>query len=101
MDGHDTHETPANKRDRGVDGSPSVTLDRDAKSPTNTHTDGGGTNAGRFADPVEAALANALTMASAAGEWSAVAQLAKELEARRVARTSSNVVAIDARRVPR
>ena len=36
-------------------------------------------------DPVEAALAVALDRASAAGEWGAVAQLARELEARRTA----------------
>ena len=38
-------------------------------------------------DPVEAALATALEGATAAGEWSTVAQLARELEARRQART--------------
>jgi hypothetical protein len=37
-------------------------------------------------DPVEAALAKALEGATAAGEWSTVAQLARELEERRKAR---------------
>jgi hypothetical protein len=46
-------------------------------------------------DSVEAALSDALTRASAAGEWSAVAALAKELEARRLARAATNVIAID------
>ena len=41
-------------------------------------------------DPVEAALAGALEAASRAGEWSVVAKLAAELEARRLAR--ANVV---------
>lgn len=45
----------------------------------------------RHADPVERALADALTRASAAGEWSVVGQLARELEARRAAR-APNVV---------
>jgi hypothetical protein len=40
--------------------------------------------------PVEGALAEALTAASAAGRWDVVAQLARELEARRL--VSSNVV---------
>jgi hypothetical protein len=39
----------------------------------------------RFVDPIEAALAKALEGATAAGEWSTVAQLARELEARRKA----------------
>jgi hypothetical protein len=39
-----------------------------------------------LADPVEAALAVALTAASAAGQWTAVEVLARELEARRKAR---------------
>ncbi len=45
-------------------------------------------------DPVEAALAKALTDASTAGRFDVVAQLAKELEARRLARLS-NVVTLD------
>ena len=45
---------------------------------------------------VEEALAGALTAASAAGQWDVVAQLAKELEARRLAR-SGNVVALVAK----
>lgn len=41
------------------------------------------------------ALAAALDRASAAGEWSVVVQLGRELEARRQAHAASNVVAID------
>lgn len=55
-----------------------------------------GGNPGPSADHVEVALADALTLASAAGEWTAVAQLARELEARRQAR--ANVVDLDAER---
>jgi hypothetical protein len=43
------------------------------------------------ADPVEQALATALTAAAAAGRFDVVAQLARELEARRLAR-AGNVV---------
>jgi hypothetical protein len=50
------------------------------------------------ADAVEVALAKALGEASAAGRFDVVAQLAQELEARRVARSASNVVPLDARR---
>ena len=51
-------------------------------------------------DAVEAALAGALTEAAKAGRFDVVAQIAKELEARRLAR-SENVVAIDAKRARR
>lgn len=43
---------------------------------------------------VEDALAGALAEASAAGRWDVVAQLARELEARRLA-PAGNVVALD------
>jgi hypothetical protein len=45
---------------------------------------------------VEVALAKALEGATAAGRWDVVAQLAKELEARRLAR-EPNVVAMPGR----
>jgi hypothetical protein len=45
-------------------------------------------------DPVESALARALDRASEAGRFDVVAQLARELEARRLARLT-NVVALD------
>jgi hypothetical protein len=48
-------------------------------------------------DTVEAALANALTQAATAGRFDVVAQLARELEARRLAR-AGNVVLLDAGR---
>ncbi|MGO9833694.1 MAG: hypothetical protein ACLP1X_05715 [Polyangiaceae bacterium] len=47
-------------------------------------------------DHIEAALATALEGATAAREWSAVARLAGELEARRLAR--AHVVDLGARR---
>jgi hypothetical protein len=51
------------------------------------------------ADPIEAAVAEALRGATAAGQWSVVAQLARELEARREAR--AGVVRLDAERARR
>ena len=48
----------------------------------------------RFAaasDPIEVALADALTKASSTGQWDVVGQLARELEARRVARVEKVV----------
>lgn len=48
-------------------------------------------------DSIEAALAAALSGATSAGRWDIVSQLAKELEARRLAR-SQNVVSLAARR---
>ena len=48
-------------------------------------------------DSVEQALARALDAAAAAGRFDVVSQLARELEARRLA-TSGNVVALPARR---
>ena len=50
---------------------------------------------GALLEDAEAALARALTLAAEAGQWAVVAQLAKELEARRLAR-SGNVVALSA-----
>jgi hypothetical protein len=49
-------------------------------------------------DPVETALAKALTAATAAGRWDVVAQLARELESRRVARAPNVVQFIGAQR---
>ena len=46
-------------------------------------------------DPVEVALAKALEGATAEKRWDVVAQLGRELEARRVARAAPNVVAIE------
>jgi predicted lipoprotein len=51
------------------------------------------------ANPVEAALATALTQASAAAQWDIVARLAGELEARRRARAGT--VDLDAERARR
>lgn len=53
-----------------------------------------GKNAVRSMEDLEAAIAFAITEASKAGQWTVVAQLAKELEARRLAR-SENVVSLD------
>ena len=48
-------------------------------------------------DPVESALAAALTSAATAGRFDVVAQLARELEARRLAR-EPNVIDLGAKR---
>jgi hypothetical protein len=55
----------------------------------------------QLVDAVETALAGALQAAAVAGQWSVVAQLAKELEARRddtAAGPGCNVVSLRARR---
>lgn len=46
----------------------------------------------RNADPVECAIAASLTEATKSGQWDLVAQLARELQARREARSAPNVV---------
>jgi hypothetical protein len=55
---------------------------------------------GRDDDPVEAALARALDRASEAGRFDVVVQLARELEARRLAR-SGNVIRLEDEREKR
>jgi hypothetical protein len=45
-------------------------------------------------DVVEAALSSAIIAATKAGEWAVVAQLGRELEARRMAKAAENVVAL-------
>jgi hypothetical protein len=51
----------------------------------------------RAEDPVEAALADALRSATAAGQWGVVSQLAAELEARRWARDTERAGAAASR----
>lgn len=53
-----------------------------------------GPNSTDAVDVVESALAYAIRKATDAGEWDRVTQLAKELEARRLARSAPNVVPI-------
>jgi integrase len=53
---------------------------------------------GEGGDAVEAALARALDAAAAAGRFDVVAQLARELEARRLSRGDGKVIALDAAR---
>jgi hypothetical protein len=52
------------------------------------------TSASVAANAVESALALALEKATTAGRWDVVVQLAKELEARQLARTAPNVVSM-------
>lgn len=84
-------ELPQGTADDRRDSSQEMTVDTGAP-------EGAPPRLAAASDPVEEALAKALTEASAASEWPTVALLAKELEARRLARASSNVVAIDLRR---
>jgi hypothetical protein len=49
-------------------------------------------------DAVESALAEAIRQATSAGKWDVVLQLARELEARRLARQAPEVVDLTARR---
>jgi integrase len=49
-------------------------------------------------DPVEADLAKALSLAAQAGEWGVVAELGRQLEVRRRARTTPEVADLDAAR---
>ena len=49
-------------------------------------------------DVVEESLASALAGAAAAGQWGAVASLARELESRRVARAGAHVIDLETRR---
>jgi hypothetical protein len=49
-------------------------------------------------DAVEAALANALQAATAAGRWDVVGELARQLDARRAAAAAPNVIPIKRRR---
>jgi hypothetical protein len=60
---------------------------------------GNETASSEVADPVEAALADALTKASAAGQWTVVETLSRELTARREAR--AGVVTLDVERAKR
>ena len=86
---------------RGVDAD--ATEEREnigsADPPSSPIVEGHGQSVGNgtpSVDPGEAALADALTKASAAGQWTVVAALAGELEARRKAR--AGVVELDAER---
>jgi hypothetical protein len=56
---------------------------------------------GHDLDPVEQALADGIRGATAAGQWTVVAALARELEARRLARQSPEVVSIAKARAKR
>ena len=68
-----------------------------AEAPESVPQNPRGTDGALALDSVDAALAKALDAAASAGRFDVVAQLAKELEARRLAR-SENVVTIASRR---
>ncbi len=70
----------------------------DGVTPTRDETERPKPDVTSAADAVEIALADALTKATAAERWDVVAQLARELEARRLARHANVVVLSPARR---
>lgn len=88
----DRHKS-GEKRDRGPD---APATDSDAKCPTRHEPV---TGCDSSVDVVEAALAGALERAAAAGQWTVVEVLARELEARR--RAWDGVVDLDAARARR
>jgi hypothetical protein len=57
-----------------------------------------GSSVGAGDGAVEDALAEGIRRAGEAGEWAVVAQLARELEARRTAKASENVVGLHSKR---
>jgi hypothetical protein len=52
-------------------------------------------------DPVEAALAEAVSLAARASQWETVNVLSRELAARRLARVSPEVTSLDSERARR
>jgi hypothetical protein len=91
-------EWQTQRTQKPLDDAPSETIPHDsaAMASDEVPTDGESSmllpRPAAASDPVEVALARALTEASAAGRFDVVAQLARELEARRAARTASNVI---------
>jgi hypothetical protein len=70
------------------------TAERDESSRDQVERERGHGHVASASDAVEDALAHALREATAAGRWDVVSKLAGELEARRRARSSPNVVSI-------
>jgi hypothetical protein len=76
----------------------------DTRSDANAH--GGPSSSAQMgqlapADPVEAALAEAVALAARAGQWTAVEVLSRELAARRLAASSPDVPSLEAERARR
>ena len=80
-----------------VGSNPTGRADKQGVSVDDDLQGGPYTGPGSQDDVVEAALANAISEAVAAGKFDVVGQLCRELEARRLAR-AGNVVAIDSKR---
>lgn len=80
----------ANTKRKNTSGTPQAEARSDAKAPSGAPCSEGVRHRGCATDwagdPVEGALAHALTGATAAGRWEVVSQLATELQARREAR---------------
>ncbi|MCL2777971.1 MAG: hypothetical protein FWD73_08200 [Polyangiaceae bacterium] len=73
---------------------------RSDDDPSSTESPPHGAAVGRYegySDAIEVALAEALTGATQAQRWDIVAQLARELEARRLVQ-AGNVVSLDSKR---
>jgi len=78
-----------------------LTTDSDTWSDTGKH-EGPPESAGvGQVDPVERALADALTLAAQAGRFDTVEVLSRELAARRLARTAPAVASLDTERAKR
>lgn len=109
--GGDQAKSPKNQADRAPERTDSAALGsgaarREGSTPSPCTNEGMRPSAERMSDdrptpvrqdPVENALAKALDAAAGAGRFDVVAQLAKELEARRLA-NAANVVALEDRR---
>jgi hypothetical protein len=85
-----------NQQDSRIPAEPDARSDaREHEGPTEQ------AKLGHVIDPVEAAIADALTKATAAREWQVVSQLANELQARREARQAPEVVSLAKARAKR
>ncbi len=95
--GLETADEHGNQLKEAESGQGGESLSSDPKGPKYAESSGRSIeNAAQetTSDPVQVALAGALTKAAAAGEWSVVGQLSRELEARRKAHEAPNVVPI-------
>ena len=89
-------------------GAPKVPRKRESDSPSlpapedsNPTDPGSRSDSGVTPDAVDTALATAIADATKAGKWDVIVLLARELEARRVARVATNVVDLAAERAKR
>jgi hypothetical protein len=95
-DGTRTRENPENAEDSA--GSTAATVPEAAANPAKLGARSIESDHEVAPDAVEAALAEAVARAAAAGAWDVVGKLAGELEARRRARQAPGVVDLEAER---